>query len=623
MTVLTDFIKTNPLGEKLVANEEAKQAPTSQSFTPTPKSQGPSMMPTTAEELDKNLGIMQTKGATKQQMQAYYDAFKAHRQTVAAQNLSSTGVKTALTATAGALAAKSQGKLEGVEPYQAPVEDTGHPVSNLIEKGTEAIGNIPYVGKPLEYAAEVATFPVKAGVVGTEAMVGAGVESSKKIYQAVNDYADFLSFKPGTEKKGVEGLSNLVSGVLGIMTAPIAGGIEATGEIPGVGEYAQKAVETGGAVLTPSTYTDKIADKIAESKGLTEGTPEYEQFIKDVKEPLGNAANVLGLLLAPKAGKAMKPTISEASEAFKTLKTKVSPDVVTKRATELQSVIDQNKALRNYVEKQNLRGIDVKENIINTDLLQGAVDKEGVIRTKGEGGAVSQYKEFLAPQEKVISQTLDREGAKLSLPEVERQLTESIMDSSLEGKALTKALADVKSEIEGYKLRADKDGNVPVSLINDAKISKYSGINYLSDTAQIDKIIAKSLKEMVEKNTKSADVKALNAELAKHYATIDFLERLDGIRVKGGRLGKYFAKTIGGIAGSSLGPVGAIIGAEIAGALQGKGLSKTFGKGVGTTLDQSPLMKSILKKSQSSLKNEGALKINQSTTANPTKNPIK
>lgn len=246
-------------------------------------------------------------------------------------------------------------------------EEAAHPVSSFIEKGTEKLGEIPYVGKPLEATAEVLTgLPA---IKGVETTIGGVAEGSKKLYQAVQDYSDFLSFQPDSDKKGVEALSNLVSGVLGIISAPISGGIEAVGEMPLVGDVAKPVLETAGKVLTPSTYTDMVADKIAQAKGLQEGTPEYEQFVKDVKEPLGNAANVLGLLLAPKLTKKAGEQISKIKPTIKQFSGNISDKLMqnlnrVKKSSQTKFFQQQAESIGTWLNKRKLGGV-AKDTIDN------------------------------------------------------------------------------------------------------------------------------------------------------------------------------------------------------------------------------------------------------------------
>jgi len=496
---------------------------------------------------------------------------------------------------------------EGISPVSnalAPVNE------DLMAKAQEAQSlNTPeyqaalrYVGNPEDAVKALAepNFLQKIGQ-NVKASGGQAIEGTKQMIGG---------FTQGTEEAKTgdigKGFTKAVGGVLGL-----------AGAVPGEVLKTVPGGETIGQALTPSTYTDFAIDYIAKSMGAT---PEQ---VQQWKEGVGTAANVAGIIVAPKVAKKGGEVIGKAKETigktFEAVKSKVSPDIITKRTTELQGVIDKSSPLRKYISKQQSKGVNPVQEIANSDVLVGAVDKEGVIRTKQEGGAISQYNETLKPAENIVTKIIESEGKNISLKDVQAKLTNDVMDSGLEGNALTKALSSVKAEMEGYKLRANPDGTIPVSLVQKAKISKYSGIDYLNEGGKIDKTIAKSLKELVEQNT-SADVKALNAELAKHYSAIGLLEKLDGVRVKGGRLGKYFAKTVGAVVGSHFGPLGSIIGSELAGRMEGKGMSKTFGKETGKSINLSPEMKSAIEGQSSN--NLGNLKTNQSTTITPTKIPI-
>lgn len=283
-----------------------------------------------------------------------------------------------------------------------------------------------------------------------------------------------------------------------------------------------------------------------------------------------------------------------------------SPEkTIQKRVNTLQRLEDNNSRVRSYIAKQNERGFDVKKDIASTDLLQGSVDNTGTIRTKQDGGAVSQYNEFIKPQEGVVNKALVREGKFVPLKDIEKDLIHAVNNSGVKGASRTEALSKVAREIEGYKIELDPLGKktveeimMPVSSVHAAKVDKYANVNYLNENGRVDKAIAKTLKKIVEKNTESVDVKALNTELSKHYANIGFLEKLDGTKVEGGRLGKHFARTIGAIAGSHFGPLGAIAGSELAGAVKGASMSTTFGKKIGRDLESSALMKSVLKQQE-------------------------
>lgn len=203
--------------------------------------------------------------------------------------------------------------------------------------------------------------------------------------------------------------------------------------------------------------------------------------------------------------------------------------------------------------------------------------------------------------EGVVRDNLIREGKKVNLGEVAKELTTQVYRSGLEGSALIKAIRGLKGELEGLRLRADELGDIDLSKIHDAKISTTNNINYKTDstpTIKYRKAKARAYKQIVEnKSDISVDVNGtkygipeINKELGKYYDDIERLEMLDGKRVRGGKLGKYSAQIAGNIAGGAVGgavggltgaAIGTVVGGETSSFLKGKSMAGTFGKGTG------------------------------------------
>lgn len=270
--------------------------------------------------------------------------------------------------------------------------------------------------------------------------------------------------------------------------------------------------------------------------------------------------------------------------------------IISIREKELQKLEDNYQSIRKVTNKTKSQGIDPKKILAETDLLNGAVDNTGTLRTQN---ASIELNDFIRPQEKVISDSLKREGVLVNLADVRAKLLKMVDDSGIKGGAKLRAIKNVDDDIAGLMLEADNTGKVPLSTIHDAKIDKYANINFLNpESKRVDKAIAKGLKELVETNTRSVDVKNLNRELQQHYSVLDLLEKLDGKKVEGGKLGKYFAQTVGGIVGSHFGPLGAIIGAEVGSGLKGAQMASKFGGKTGITLKQSEDMQRALTQSK-------------------------
>lgn len=367
--------------------------------------------------------------------------------------------------------------------------------------------------------------------------------------------------------------------VLDLVGKPL---LNAAGKVIGkvTPEYIKHVASKGTTAIQEFAANHKIMPSVI-SKPLNAGAEKLEVAMNKPFDMAGEAIS--------KPFKSMAATIQE----------KITPSeqtIVNNRIKTLQKIEDSRAPLRNYVAKQAKKGIDVKKNLAATDLLKDSVDNTGTIRTKQPGGAIEQYQEFIKPQEDIVTRTIAKEGKTVSLDDVEAKLTDAVNKSKIKGSSKVEALNGVKKEISGLKLDADVEGNIPLSVIHDAKITKYAHVNYLNpEQGASDKLIAKGLKEIVEENS-SGPIKELNKELADHYATIGFLEKLDGSKVEGGKLGRYFAKTVGAIAGTPFGPMGTIVGAELAGKAQGMGLAGTFSRQIGKELESSPLMKGALGK---------------------------
>ena len=275
-------------------------------------------------------------------------------------------------------------------------------------------------------------------------------------------------------------------------------------------------------------------------------------------------------------------------------------NIIAQRQKALQTLEDSYSTVRSTTTKARERGIDSKKILAETDLLADAVDDTGTIRTME---AMNELNEFILPQENVIATNLAREGKIVPLSVVRMKMRSAISKSGLEGEALDNAYRKLDAELAGYGRKADANGNVPLAMIHSAKVNKYKNINYAGDPAvkQADKIIAKVLKRIVEDMSESIDAKRLNDELTSHYSVLSLLEKLDGKKVAGGKLGKYFAQLVGSVVGSNFGPLGSIAGAELAGRLKGGQMASTFSKKIGRNMVASDTMNAAVKQGASPL----------------------
>jgi hypothetical protein len=368
-------------------------------------------------------------------------------------------------------------------------------------------------------------------------------------------------------------------------------------------------------VLSNYPLVQKVANNPIVSKGVdlanagvSKAAEKGSQFMASLpaekQQDVRDLGNTLSVLPLGKAAKAADPIIDAAKGAITTTPEKV----VAKRAAEIAKIEDNYASTRKANDYSKDAGDASRQRVAYTDVLTDAVDENGLMRTKQPGGAYEKYKaQTIDKKETVVRKLLENENVRVHLNDVKAALEKAIGASGLEGADLTNALNNVKKEIAGYRLKADKSGTVPLTQVHDAKISNTQGINFLTEpnVKTSRKAIARALKEIIETKSKEK-IKDINAELSKYYSDLALIERLDGKRVRGGKLGKYTSRIAGNMGGGIVGgivggPVGAalgvVVGGEITSKLAGRGLSRILGKKTGLTAPESQILKDAQKRS--------------------------
>ena len=370
-----------------------------------------------------------------------------------------------------------------------------------------------------------------------------------------------------------------------------------------------------GKALRDAVGPEK-ADEIKESLKIALSSPTVQSLVKT-----GSSPQVSGGLTALKDVTELGLTLVGTGEtarglsgAFKVLdpKSPVGGFIEQRRAANIENIIAQREKqlfdietnyakTRKAIDYSKDEGVASRNRVASTDVLVDAVDSEGVIRTKQKGGAVDQYRaQTIDGGEGVVRQNLAREGAVVNLVEVAKYLKKEINKSGLEGGDLETAINGLKKEILGLRRRANEFGDIELVKVHDAKINTTKNINYQTppETATYRKAVARAYKTLVEDKS-SFNVREVNAELTKYYKDIELLENLDGKRVKGGKLGKYFARVGGNIAGAAAGgifgglpgtAIGTVVGGEVAAMLKGKSMAGTFGREIGKEAPKSTVL---------------------------------
>lgn len=377
--------------------------------------------------------------------------------------------------------------------------------------------------------------------------------------------------------------------VLGLVGTPL---LNASGKIIGkiTPQVLKDIASRGSRAITEFAAAHKILPD-AMSKGLTRG------------------ANIAEDIIA-------KP-FDVTGQAIKNKFVKTPEKIISAREKELAAIDNNYVNMRKASGFSPDEGVASRRRIAQTDVLVDAVDENGLIRTNN---AIKRYKALtIDGSENVVRNNLIRSGEKVNLNVVERELIDNVKNSKIEGADLINSLNNVKKEIRGLRLKADQNGNIPLALVHDAKISTTAGINYLTpaENKTYRKAIARGYKKVVEKNSnvkveldgKKYTIEDINKEIGKYLDDIAFLKRLDGKRVKGGKLGKYFAQIsgniVGGAAGAMIGgipgsAVGTVVGGELGGRIRGSMLKRALGGAAGFTPPKNRIIQGAVDLSKSS-----------------------
>jgi len=391
--------------------------------------------------------------------------------------------------------------------------------------------------------------------------------------------------------------ANIVQKVVGTGLAPVSGGLT----------MAAQAAMAPVKVLTTDEFEKAFISKLGQGiEGVKESG--VGQWFKEKYDELDPGAKVtLSKILAPAAN--IITSVSTAGAAPGVIKkgldvaeeaVKVVPDIATtlkevqipftktpdQRIANVASEIGKVEEKYAPIRKANQYSKDVegsRTRIAQSNVLENAVDSNGTLQTSD---AIKAYKaQTIDGMEDVVRKNLENEGKTVNLQELKSEMEIALLDSGLEGSDLATALSGIEKELKGLAVRADELGEVPLTKVQDAKISTTNNINFNTppETATYRKTLARVYKEMIE-NKSDLDVKKVNSELAKYYGDIERLERLNGRKVEGGRLGKYTASLAGTAIGMGAGSVGGGFGAAVGGILGGEAAVALKGKSMAGTM---------------------------------------
>ncbi len=174
----------------------------------------------------------------------------------------------------------------------------------------------------------------------------------------------------------------------------------------------------------------------------------------------------------------------------------------------------------------------------------------------------------------MLTEGLKSSPERVSLVDLEKQAVQSVMSNPEIRAAGNSVEASRKVKKIFANLKASYGDVVPLNVANEIKSGQWKEAKSLFSKMQPNYAgntnfqIGQVFKGAIEKKMGDAPVKALNEVIGQHLTAAEALAKLDNSVAKNGKIGKYFFRTIGAIAGSHAGPVGTILGAgsgELAG----------------------------------------------------------
>lgn len=424
-------------------------------------------------------------------------------------------------------------------------------------------GDLTDYGTQIENKADVLAEKYKKGEIslGRAALGGAGAGA-----QAALDVAQLLPI----DAIGVAGAKTIAGTVPKIAENVIARTAGKT-IIPTLKTATKEAVIRGGATAGAYDATAQLASGEKYNPGQTAAAV-----------AMGTAFDVGASKVLPEIFHGVKNTVGRLNPK------NAQERLVNKAEQEIFDIQNNYAKTRKKMDYSKDAMVANRRRVAASGVLTDTVDDTGTVRTTQPGGAADKYREMVIDgNESIVRDSLAKEGRSVNPAVLARELKAEVeRNGMIKGKAKLQALRDIDAEIAGYA--RDNAGNIPLTEIHDAKIATTKIIKDFATPAEYktyQKSLASGLKKTVEKYS-SADIQNINKELSKYYEDLSLIESLDGKKVRGGKLGKYFSQIAGNIVGGTLGSVGgpvgsaagAIAGGEVGSAIRGATMRKTFGK---------------------------------------------
>lgn len=384
--------------------------------------------------------------------------------------------------------------------------------------------------------------------------------------------------------KGVWSSGVRIAGdVAGALWKPIGLLAQATGVDKPIQKVAESLVQKPTWDTKSLNMIEATADSIRTLSNLFSDSKVGQEIAKNLSQEDAQRLMDIALTVMPPAGAAKIDVATMGPRTVGQLKTGVEtiravPEKIgeararyaesrsqagtEKTVSEIEAIATGNKSNKTWYES-NPQNKQTAREIAETTDLRGTVTKEGTWDTTRPR---EQIQSRIEPYESEGFNMLEKANESTNLARVENKLTEKLADIGVPKGEIRKT---VTAEMKDLKLSVDELGNIKLTELaraktyaqrdaNSARVKKETNTQMKKDA------IARAYREAVLDATKT-EVGKVWGEQAKLYRQLDFLQTLNGAKVEGGRLGKYFAEVGGYIGGAAVGtavagPVGTIGG---------------------------------------------------------------
>lgn len=275
-------------------------------------------------------------------------------------------------------------------------------------------------------------------------------------------------------------------------------------------------------------------------------------------------------------------------------------EIYTMVNNDVDALIKDKASLKRSVRKyQETRNVDITEQLKDPEVFAGMNVENGAIVVDG---ALEVLDLRIARAMDIKKQMLPIADAQL--PNItKKQILDKAMDvmENLAPADKSKLIKRIESQVDALPDEisySDLDGlraQFRKSAVNAQGIMKEATEYTALNNATRDLIFEGLDTLPIESAGKFA---ALNTSIKHNLDTMKFLQdKIDGLKVKGGKLGNSFARVQGAIIGSTAGPLGALVGAEVANKVQSILLNKQLGNKI-----KKEMLEDLLKNKPDALK---------------------